>query len=180
MAPDHDVLDQGILLLVPGRAAAVTLGDKNVMTLSGEKVADGSKIALPTDHPNSYSTTPVVGQPLGPITPGKLNFIMVKNPSGGVALVLENGLDKPVSFVAVTSMIVDGKRRSGLSAICTAAPGKRDFESWPQAFDIIQVVQVVDTPVGSCFDPAARMIYHDGDQPPSTLKPASAPPANKP
>jgi hypothetical protein len=170
-APEHDVLDQGILLLVAGRAASVTLGAGNAMTLSGEKAADASKVAMPTEHPDAYATTPVVGQPLGPIDPGKLTFTMLRNPSGGVVLILANGLDRPVSFAAVTSMMMDGKRRSALTAICTAGAGKRDFESWPPPIDVIQVIQVIDTPEGSCFDPVARAIYRDGDQPPSAKKP---------
>jgi hypothetical protein len=171
VAPEHDSLDQGVLLLVAGRAVSVTLGDKNVMTVTGEKAADASKITLPTEHPDAYTTTPVYGQPLGSIDPGKLTFTMLRNPSGGVVLTLENGLDKPVSFIAVTSMMVAGQRRSAPSTICTAGPGKRDFESWPQPIDVIQVIQVIDTPVGSCFDPVARTIYRDGDQPPSAKKP---------
>jgi hypothetical protein len=171
VAPDHDALDQGILLLVAGRAVSVTLGDKNVMTVADEKAADASKFTLPTEHPDAYATTPVYGEPLGPVDPGKLTFVMLRNPSGGVVLSLENGLAKPVSFIAVTSMMVAGQRRSAPSTICTAGPGKRDFESWPQPIDVIQVVQVIDTPEGSCFDPVARAIYRDGDQPPSAKKP---------
>ncbi len=172
LAPDHDTLDQGILLLVPGRTVSVTLGDKNAMTVVGEKVADAPKFILPTEHPDAYASTPIYGPPMGPIDPGKLTFIMLRNPSGGVVLTLENGLGKPVSFIAVTSMVVSGQRHSALSTICTAGPGKRDHESWPQPFDVIQVVlQVIDTPEGSCFDPAAQAIYKDGDQPPSAKKP---------
>jgi hypothetical protein len=166
--PDHDTLDKDVLLLVVNRRAVVTLGDKNAMTLTEEKDAGAATFNAPAPGTNKESAEVLLGANTGPVAPSKLAFSMWRYPLGGTSIMLENGLDKPVTYLAAVSMVVGGQRRIKLTTICTAGAGNRSVEQWPLAFDAIQVIQVIDAPAGSCLDPTAMALYRNGDVPPSS------------
>lgn len=152
--PDHAALDQGILILVPGRTAVVGVDGKNDMTLVSEKPA-----ADTDDKPAQ----------------GQLAFTLKPNGSGGMMLSVQSGLDRPVAYVAVISMLINGKRALDPTTICAVRPGVAGVEGWPEPLDIVQVVQIVNAPAGTCLDPKSQRLYKEGEQPPSAGEPKAAP-----